>query len=313
MQRKVIIDCDPGIDDAVAVCMALFDPRLDVLALTACAGTIDADRATHNLQAIVERLDPPRIPRLGAAQVVEDGPVLDDADLHGPDGLAGCNFEVSDRQHRVSSEKVISELIRKHPGEITIICLGPLTNLAKALQRDPTLTTSIDKVVISGGSVTAPGNVTAAAEFNMFFDPPSARRVLQSPLTKCIVPLDVTASLTFGLDLLEALPSKHSRAGSLLHRWLPFAFRTRHQRLGSESLPLYDPVALVAAIEPDLFRWETMAGDVEINGELTRGATIFDRRARPQWRSNMDVAISLHEERVRREIFDSLGRCDDPA
>ena len=97
MARKIIIDCDPGIDDAVAVCMALFDPRLDVLAITATAGTVDAAQATTNVNAIVGQLDPPRSPRLGKATPADDVAVFDDNYLHGSDGLGGCNFEGSDR------------------------------------------------------------------------------------------------------------------------------------------------------------------------------------------------------------------------
>jgi purine nucleosidase len=306
MTRKLIIDCDPGIDDAIALCMALFDPRLEVLAVTATAGTIDADRATTNVQALLERLDPPRLPRLGAASDVEGGPVLDDAELHGPDGLAGCNFVCSDRQHRPASEKVIAELVRMYPNEVTIVCLGPLTNLAKAIQRDPTLCDLIHKVLISGGAVGAPGNVTAAAEFNMFFDPASARRVFHSPTTKSLVPLDVTERLMFGMDLLDELPTKLSRVGGILHRLLPFAFRAQHLRLGREALPLYDPIALIAAIEPDLFEWQDMAGDVETEGQLCRGATVFDRRQRPQGRPNMEVAVQLDAAEVKQQILRAL-------
>jgi purine nucleosidase len=306
MTRKLIIDCDPGIDDAIALSMALFDPRLEVLAVTATAGTIAAERATTNVQALIERLDPPRFPRLGAASDVEGGPVLDDAELHGPDGLAGCNFTCSDRQHRAPSEKVIAELVRRYPNEVTIVCLGPLTNLARAIQRDPSLCELIHKVMISGGTVTAPGNVTPAAEFNMYFDPASARRVFHSPITKSLVPLDVTERLMFGLDLIDELPSKLSRVGALLHRLVPFAFRAQHVRLGRESLPLYDPIAMIATVEPEMFEWQEMIGDVELEGQVCRGATVFDRRQRPQGRSNMEVATQLDVAGVRQQILRGL-------
>ena len=119
MSRKIIIDCDPGIDDAVALCMALFDPRLDVLAITGVAGTVDAGQVTNNITAIVSMLDPPRYPRIGKATPGQDAPVLDDQELHGRDGLGGCNFEPSGRQHQSPSEKVISDLVQQNPNEIT--------------------------------------------------------------------------------------------------------------------------------------------------------------------------------------------------
>jgi len=293
MARKVIIDCDPGIDDAIAICMALFDPRLEVLAITATAGTVDADQTTANVRGIVNHLDPPRYPRIGAASPPEHAPVSDDTEFHGPDGLAGCHFADSDRQQWHPSEKVIGELLRLHPGQVTIICCGPLTNIARAFSRDPGLTGLVDKIVISGGTYVHSGNVTPAAETNMHFDPQSAREIFASATTKSLVPLDVTEKVTFGVDLLESIPKKYTRAGDLLHRILPFAFRASHERLGRESITLYDPTALIAVLEPDLFTWREMAGDVETQGELTRGATIFDRRSRQHWQFNMEVAIDV--------------------
>lgn len=306
MARKVILDCDPGIDDAVALCIALFDPRLEVLAVTATAGTVTASQAMTNVQALVERLDPPRYPRFGQGGEPDDPPVVDDAALHGPDGLAGTNFAVSDLQHRRPADKVIIDLLRQFPDEITIVCMGPLTNLARVLQREPGLATAIDRVVISGGAVACMGNVTPAAEFNMYFDPAAAREVFRSATTKSLVPLDVTERVTFGVDLLEDLPGRHTRAGDVLHRLLPYAFRCRHQVLGSEVIPLYDPLALLAVTDPDLFTWHEMAGDVETRGEITRGATIFDQRSRRSWQCNLEAALDVDRETAKTAIRRAL-------
>ncbi|NND98733.1 MAG: nucleoside hydrolase [Pirellulaceae bacterium] len=306
MTRKIIIDCDPGIDDAIALCMALFDPRLDVLAITATAGTVDAARATTNVNAIVGQLDPPRYPRIGKAMAAEDAPVVHNRHLHGPDGLGGCNFESIDRQHLPPSEKVIAEIVRKYPNAVTLVCLGPLTNLSQLCQFHPAVLPLIDKVVISGGSVTSPGNASPVAEFNMFFDPVSAQEVFASGTTKSLVPLDVTESIQFGAELLEQLPAKYTRAGALLHRLFPFAFRAAHQQLGRELIPLYDPTALIAVLEPDLFTWSDMAGRVETAGEITRGVTVFDQRLRPEWQTNMEVAVGADEVEVRDRIIRSL-------
>ena len=303
MTRKIIIDCDPGIDDAVALCMALFDPRLDVLAITATAGTIEADQATNNVTAILEQLDPPRYPRIGQATPTADAPVIDDSHLHGPDGLAGCHFQCSGRHHRHPSEKVITELIRRHPNEITILCLGPLTNIARVCLRDPAVVPLIDKVVLSGGAVSVCGNVSPTAEFNMYFDPPAAKDVFASGTTKSLVPLDVTELVDFGVELLDQLPPKYTRAGGLLHRILPFAFRTAHEQLGRELIPLYDPTALLAVAEPDLFTWQPMAGAVETKGELTRGMTVFDGRLRPEWQQNMEVATDVNVTDAREALI----------
>ena len=312
MSRKIIIDCDPGIDDAIAVCMALFDPRVEVMALTATAGRIDANQSTTNIQALLSELDPPKYPRTGEAQAINNAPVDDDLELHGPDGLGGLNFESDSRQHRQSSEKVISELLRQHPGEITLVCLGPLSNIAKAFQRDPQLEEIVDRIIISGGSVAHGGNITPAAETNMYFDPKSAHEVFHSATTKSLVPLDVTEHVTFGLELVEQLPPRYSRAGALLHKLVNFLFRSQHQRFGREVIPLHDAVTMMAAINPDLFEWTEMAGDVQTQDGLARGATIFDRRHRRTWQYNMEVATDVDPSELSAQIIRGLryaGQC----
>jgi len=306
MTRKIIIDCDPGIDDAVAICMALFDPRLEVLAITSTAGTVEAVQATTNVTGIVGQLDPPRYPRIGKATPADNAPVGDDKLLHGKDGLGGCDFEPSGRQHQTPSEKVIAELVHQNPNSVTLVCLGPLTNLARLCRRDPSAIPLINNVVISGGSVSQPGNASPIAETNMFYDPQSAARAFASATTKSLVPLDVTAKVQFGVELLEQLPSRFTRAGSLLHRIMPFAFRMAHRHLGRELIPLYDPTALMAVLEPDLFQWSNMGGKVERRGELTRGTTVFDQRLRPEWPNNMEVATGVDTSEVQAAIIRSL-------
>jgi len=306
MTRKIIIDCDPGIDDAVAICMALFDPRLEVLAITATPGTVHAAQATSNVTAIVSELDPPRYPRIGKATPAENAPVIDDSPLHGSDGLGGCNFEPSARQHQTPSEKVISELLHQHPNEITLLCLGPLTNLASLVRRDPSAVELIDTVMISGGSVNHPGNASPVAERNMFFDPEAADETFGSPTTKLLVPLDITEKVLFGVELLEKLPNRFTRAGSLLHKLMPFAFRMAHQRLGRELIPLYDPTTLISLLEPELFQWKAMAGRVETRGELTSGMTVFDKRLRRQWPDNMEIASEVDVKEAKASIIRSI-------
>src|SRR6185436_532219 len=192
MPRKIIIDCDPGIDDALALTVALFEPKLEVIAVTAVGGIVPADRATINVQAIVERLDPPRYPRLGAASAANDGPYTDGRLIHGPDGLGGAGFEVSQLARQHPAEKLISDEVRAAPGDVTLICLGPLTNVARALAREPDLADLISRIVIRGGSVKCVGDVTACAESNIYADPSAARAVFKSPITKTLIPLDVT-------------------------------------------------------------------------------------------------------------------------
>ena len=306
MPKKVIIDCDMGTDDAVALCMSLFDSRLDIVALTATEGCVTADQSNNNLQAIVGELDPDRYPRLGMAAAAENAPPVTTSYLYGTDGLGNAGFEVSKLQHLHSSEKLMIDCVRDNPNDVTIVCLGPLTNLARAFRRDPALPSMIDRVVITGGTLSSSGNITPAAEFNFYFDPESARDVLKSRTTKTLVPLDITQQVTFGFDVMDELPEESTRTGCFLRQILPFAFRAYRQQLGCEGITLNDAVGMLAVLEPDLFQFEKLACDVETTGELTRGATIFDRRVVQEWRPNLEVAVGVDVEGVRQQILDQL-------
>ena len=298
MARKVILDVDPGVDDAVALCLALGDPALEVVAVTATGGAVSPEQATINVQAIVEQLDPPRWPRLGTASA-EQILRCDGRHLFGANGLCGAHFAVAQRHHRHPSVKVICDEVRLAPGEVTIVTTGPLSNIAAALQQQPDLATLIGHLIILGGTLGGPGNVTAAAEFNIYCDADAARLVFHSPVTKTVIPIDLTSRIMLNFDLLEKLPAGDSFCGELLRQILPGAFRAYRQQLGLEGIYLHDTVAIVAALYPELFTTERMHGDVEIDGTLTYGATVFDRRHHPENRPNMDVAVDMDTAAVK--------------
>jgi inosine-uridine nucleoside N-ribohydrolase len=307
MSRKIIIDCDPGIDDAVALAIALFDPRLDVVAITACAGVIDAEQATQNVRALVERLDPPRIPRIGAALDPELGAAVSNGTLlHGDDGLGNSDWAPIARQHSMPSDKLIADRLRADPGEVTVVCTGPLTGFSKALGRDPALVPMIDRVIIAGGSVTGIGDVTPAAEFNMHFDPVGAKTVFHSATTKSLIPIEISNQLSFGWEIVERLPPKYTKVGAVLHEIIPHYCRATRQQMGRETISLQGVLPILMLLEPMLFTWEEMAGDVETSGELSRGATVFDRRMPRQWRTNMEVAVSIDVEAAVDAFYNSL-------
>ncbi|HZZ30119.1 MAG TPA: nucleoside hydrolase [Pirellulales bacterium] len=309
MARKVIIDTDPGIDDAVALTMALFDPTLEVVAVTATGGNVFPAQATRNVQIIVEQLDPPRWPRIGAAP--EDNPLpIDGRVLHGQNGLGNIEFPFAGLANIHPAEKVLCDEVHAAPEEITIVCLGPLTNIGRAMQRDPDFTSLVGRLVVSGGAINSPGRVSPVADFNIFCDPLSARRVLKSAATKTMVPLDISSELNFTFDLLEQLPPETTRAGKFLRKILPFAFRAQRQALGQEHINLHDVAALIAVTNPELFETEGLAGDVETEGELTAGMVVFDRRRQSirEWRQNMDVALKADMTAMHDCVLRSLER-----
>lgn len=306
MPRKVIIDCDPGIDDAVALALALFDPRLEVLAVTACSGVVDGARSTQNLQAIVERLDPPKHPRLGAATDPEDAPVSDGRDLHGEDGLGNSQLAPVGRQHLMPSEKLIADRLKAEPGQVSIVCLGPLTGIARAFMRDPSLVDMVDRVFVLGGTLNGIGDVTPAAEFNMHFDPGSASAIFKSATTKTLIPLEISNSVSLDLGLLDDLPPRYSRCGALLHGMLPFYFRTLRQKRAQETINLPGVIGILAVLEPTLFTTEEATVDIEEVGVLTRGATIIDRRHFARQRKNVELVTSIDYEQAKQAIIRGL-------
>ena len=305
MAKKVILDVDPGIDDAMALCMALFDPRLEVVAVTAVGGNVAPELSTRNVQAIIEQLDPPRWPRIGAATAPDHGLRVDGRQLHGVDGLGGTNFQVAELRSPHPAEKIICDEVRAAPESVTIVALGPLTNIARAFQRDPELPSLVGRIVMMGGAVSAPGNITPSAEFNIYCDPESAQTVFRSHLTKTLVPLDVTNRITLSYDFFHQLPDETTKVGAFLRKILPPVFRAYRQEFGLEGIHVHDTVALTAVTNPELFTTEEMAGDVETMGELTAGTTVFDRRRVPAWRHNMEVAVDMDTSKV----IDQIIRC----
>ena len=314
MARKVIIDCDPGIDDAVALVIALFDPRLDVVAITACSGTVEAGQAAQNVLGLVQKLDPPRFPRVGVGSDPDDAPVLDGGELHGADGIGNLELSRAERQHLMAAEKLLIERIKADSGRVTILCLGPLTNLARAIQRDPAIISQIDRIIVVGGAVPGLGDITPAAELNMYFDPASANRVLKSPTTKTILPLDITDQVPFDLNLLSSLPLKYTRAGSLLHTMLTHSFRVNRQMRGLESISLKGLIGVAYLLEPELFQCEQRSIQVEEQGTITRGATIIDRRPQGSVSRDLEIVVGVDAVGVRDFVIRALrhaGQCSE--
>ncbi len=176
------------------------------------------------------------------------------------------------------------------------------------MHRDPEIATMMGQLIIMGGSVDGIGNATACAEFNVFYDPESAQAVYESPTTKTIIPLDVTRETILSLDLFNELPAVETRSGQFLHHVLHHMFRAHRAHLGLEGIQLHDAVAVVAALQPELFQTIPLHGEVETKGKLTSGLTIFDRRSTSRDRANMEVAIHADSNMVKQCIIRGLTR-----
>lgn len=313
--RKLIIDVDPGIGDALALVVALNDPQIDVLGLTAVGGCISPRNATRNLQRIVEQLDPAKWPRIGAAMPLvsgrEDLAPIDLghlSPLNGASGLGDTDFPVAELHHRHDSPKLMVDLVKNDPHEITLLTLGPLTNVAAACERMPEFLSQLQGVVCLAGTITSPGDITATAELNAYINPEAAKMVLTSPGTKTLIPVDVCRQAIFSFDHLQRITQKsQSKAGLLLQRLLPYALRAHHHHMGVEGMQIREVLALATIARPSLFKTEPMAVDVEVRGELTRGMTVFDRRHGPNWRQNIEVITEVDVQGLFDYLMTVLG------
>jgi inosine-uridine nucleoside N-ribohydrolase len=304
MPQKVVLVADPGIDGAFAVALALHDPRLEVLGLAATAGNVAPDQATRNVHILVELLDPPRWPRLGAALPTTFE--IDATGLHGRGGLGGVDFPCAELHHPHPSDKLLTDLVRLHPKEIAVVLMGPATAFARALDRDPELAQLVQRLVILGGSWNAPGDAGPVSEFHFTCDPAAARQVLRCGAPITLVPLDVTRKLIFSPSDLLNLPGPDSRATRFLSQIVPHGIRASSGLYGIEGFHLQDVLGTVAVSHPGLLTTRPVFVDVEVRGELTRGMSVFDTRWAGPNKPNVDVVTDVEAQAVRRYIADVL-------
>ncbi len=297
MAQKIILVADPGIDGAVAIALALNDPDIDMLGLAATAGNVPPEQATANIQIILEQIDPPRWPRPGAALPVEYD--QDGTRLHGPNGLGGVAFASALLHHPHLADRLIPDLVRLNPKEVTVVCLGPLTAVARALDRDAELPALVKRFVCVGGSIDEPGNAGPVSEFHFACDPLAARRVLKCGAPVTLLPLDTTRKALFAPAELQNLFAGESRTGTFLQKITPPGVLATSNLYGIEGFHLKDVVGIVAVALPAALTTRPMAVDVETRGELTRGMTVVDRRLWERPVHNVEVATGVDRTAMR--------------
>ncbi|RLG47327.1 MAG: ribonucleoside hydrolase [Thermoproteota archaeon] len=299
MPVKVILDVDTGVDDAVAIMLALSSPEIEVLGITTVSGNVGVDRATENTLKVLEflgREDVPVAP--GARAPLLPPPTGVDERVHGRSGLGGARLpEPTARPLGEHAVDFIRRVVGSEgPGEVVLVTTAPMTNVALSFLVDPSLPERLGGVVSMGGAFCTSrlgcGNSTPRAEFNVWCDPLAARVVYRSGAEVRAVGLDVTmredASLTRAQ--VEGLRSR-GRVGALLADMLsPYA-----EAIG--RAPLHDPMAVATLIRPEIFRFEEMCVDVELFGDLTRGETVADLRERgfevPKGEPNVSVCVDV--------------------
>jgi purine nucleosidase len=307
--ERILIDTDPGVDDALAILFALRHPEIEVVALTPVAGNVGLTNTARNALYLTEIAGRPDIPVAIGCERPLVRPLEDAAYAHGNDGLHGLSAEpkskTPDRRHAVD---LIIEASKQYPGELTVAAVGPLTNVALALLKDPGLAQRLKGIYIMGGAVWESGNVTPAGEFNIWCDPEAAQVVFRSGARISMVGLDVTHKAPVGRKEQAILAA---RTGDSSCRFIADLLETSFQ-LGRTQVAVHDLLTVAAIVAPELIEWEELAVDVEVQSEITRGLTLADRRAwrrsTEQTRTPIRVAKTVNQERFVSMFLSTMTR-----
>jgi purine nucleosidase len=274
--KRVIIDTDPGTDDAMAILLALNSPELKVEALTVVPGNVEAWQGLENALKLVSLAGRCDVTVAGGAQHPLNQKLITAQYWHGKNGLANVELPASNchADPRFGPDLII-ELIHKYPHEITLIPIGPLTNIALAVSKDPSITGLVKDIVIMGGSITG-GNVNGAAEANIYNDPEAAQIVFNAGWTVTMVGSDVGERTLIMPKHLAELQSTHGPENDFIAKIAEF-YLNRSQKSGYTGAAMYDPLAVGTVIDPMLVTLKEMHVDVETKGEFTRGETVANR------------------------------------
>ncbi len=327
MTCHLLIDTDPGIDDALAILLALASPEVRIETVTVVAGNVPVELAAANARRILAVAAPtPMPPVIRGAEAPLKRSLVTAGHVHGQDGLGNLDRFV-DRGGRLrypeppppkppsmvearSAAEAILETVDRWGPELTVVALGPLTNLAAAAALDARRLARAGRVVVMGGAVTVAGNVTPAAEFNFFVDPEAAAQVLEAGLAVELIPLDVTRRVVLAqavlTERLRRCPDDRIARFILDFTLHGFAFGASQEGGG---IVLHDPLAMAVALDPSLVTFEPMSVEVECEGKLTRGLSLADRRAIPSHRKRVPscrVAMDVDADAVLRLFLERL-------
>jgi purine nucleosidase len=275
--RKIIIDTDPGQDDAVAILLALASPELEVLAITAVAGNVPLALTQRNARQIVD-LSGKSVPVHAGRDAPLHRKLVTAEHVHGRSGLDGIVLlDPVTPLHPQPGVEAIIECLRSHPpGTITLCPLGPLTNIAAAFLQAPDIIPRVAEVVLMGGAYFEVGNITPAAEFNIYVDPEAAEIVFKSGVPLVVMPLDVTHKALTSREWVEEMRGLGTPVGQAVASWTDFFERFDTAKYGSAGAPLHDPCVIAYLLEPALFTGRHVNVAIETVSELTLGMTVAD-------------------------------------
>jgi purine nucleosidase len=310
-KKKIILDCDPGHDDALAIMLAHGSDQLDLLAVTTVSGNQDLQKVTHNARVVATVIGMTDVPiAAGADRPLVRAPVYAPA-IHGESGLGGPVLVEPtvplDGRHAV--DLIIESIMDSGPGEVTVIGVGPATNLALALRREPAIARRARAVVLMAGAHTR-GNVTPAAEFNVYVDPHATEMVLQAPWEVTQIGLDLTHQAMATAEVRSRIAAVGTGPARFATELLGFYAAGYEKQHGLQAPPVHDPCAVAYVIDPEVMTTQPAHVVVELTGEHTTGMTVTDFSERSGAR-NVAVGMVLDRPRFWDLMTDSLTRIGD--
>lgn len=277
--RKIIIDTDPGQDDAVAILLALASPdEITVLGVTAVAGNVPLPLTQKNARIVCELAGKPDTLVFSGCDAPMVRKLVTAEHVHGKTGLDGPQMvdPTMPLQDQHAVDYIIETLGAHDAGTVTLCPLGPLTNIATAFINAPDIVEKVQEIVLMGGAYFEVGNITPAAEFNIYVDPEAAKIVFDSGVPIVVMPLDVTHKALTTRPRVDAFRAMGTKVGDMIAAWTDFFERFDKEKYGSEGAPLHDPCVIAYLIQPELFTGRHVNVEIETTSELTLGMTVAD-------------------------------------
>jgi purine nucleosidase len=310
MTHSIIIDTDPGQDDAVAILLALASPEIEILGITAVAGNVPLALTEVNARKICELAGRPDIKVYAGAIRPMMRHLVTAEHVHGRTGLDGPDLPAPtmplQEQHGV--DFIVETLLARPSGTVSLCTLGPLTNIALAVVREPRIVPRIKQIIAMGGGFFEGGNVTPAAEFNIYVDPHAARVVLEASIPFTLIPLDCTHQALTTKARVEEFRTMKNKTGPATAQLLDFFERFDEQKYGTDGGPLHDPCVIAWLLQPELFSSRHVNVSVECESELTMGMTVVDWWKVTDRKPNATVCRSINADGFFKLLTERLAK-----
>ena len=305
--RRVVLDCDPGHDDAMAILLAAASPAIDLVAITTVAGNQTVAKTTLNARRVCSVAGIRDVPiAVGSARPLRRDPIVA-AEIHGASGLDGVDWgEPTVALDPRGAVDLIIELAESDAGPLTIVAVGPLTNVATVLARAPHVAERIERVAIMGGAIGL-GNWTPSAEFNIYADPEAASAVIESGVPVTLVPLEVTHQARATNEVIARIAALGTPVAEMSVALMRFFAETYERVFGFDSPAVHDPCVMAAVIDPSIVRTRTMNVAIDTTSDLSLGRTVCDVYGTTGRRRNVDVGLELDADRFWALMIEALA------